>query len=147
MRKSDESDCFVIDGSVGLNVDNSILPGSDSSALMDANHLLEVEVSRRLKSHPEIEFNDLVVRRCHDGLCVEGMVFTRTDISTVKDILKDLAPLGIIHNRLTINHKDATEKLESETTVTELTAVITPGSAKQPSHAGINALNRFFGKK
>ena len=61
-----------------LDCCDTLLLSPDDSVLLHP-HRLEQEVRNRLMSEPSLNFTSLVVRRVHDGLCLEGVLETETD--------------------------------------------------------------------
>lgn len=61
---------------------------------------VELDVRRRLLSHPRLHFSSLVVRRVRDGVCLEGVVETDAELDDVHQFIGPVSGVNTILNRL-----------------------------------------------
>ncbi len=65
------------------------------------DHLVEKDLARHLESQPDVEFDNLVVRRISgDTVCLEGVVHSECDCRDIKDYAKALYGVDRVINRL-----------------------------------------------
>ena len=65
-------------------------------------HQVEKQVKRELLAHPEFTFSSLVVRRVLNGVCLEGVVETDTDLSDVARLLQSVVGVNEVLNHLVV---------------------------------------------
>lgn len=65
-------------------------------------HMLEYDVNRRLNAEEDFAFQNLVVRRVPDGICLEGSLVTdATDVEArIWRIVREVVDGGVVHNHL-----------------------------------------------
>ena len=68
---------------------------------------VEQQVQRELLAHPEFTFSSLVVRRIPNGVCLEGVVETNTDLANVTRLLQSVAGVEEVLNHLVVRHPPA----------------------------------------
>jgi hypothetical protein len=64
-------------------------------------HRLEHAVQRRLLAHPELRFSSLVIRRIPNGVCLEGVVESSSDLD-VCNLAKTVAGVDEVLNHLVV---------------------------------------------
>lgn len=110
MKNFDESDSFVIDGSIflqmeaagqGTHVAEPQQIDPTGSGIFEM-HQLESEICKRIKSMDDYEVHNLVVRRAGKGVCLEGTVWSEKDVANILETISDLISQDKIVNRL--NH-------------------------------------------
>lgn len=88
------------------------------------NHLVEKDLAHLLESQPDVEFDNLVIRRISkDAVCLEGVVKTEGDSLDIKEYIKTLYGVDKVLNRLVVRPPSAEEETvyptEDEGTVTD----------------------------
>jgi osmotically-inducible protein OsmY len=73
-------------------------------------HGVEIDVRRRLLSHPRLHFSSLVVRRMRDGICLEGVVETDAELNDVDRLVGSVRGVNMILNRLVLHRPAAPPK-------------------------------------
>ena len=75
---------------------------SQTLALDDAcrPHQVEQDVRRFLLSRVDLRFSSLVVRRIHDGICLEGVVEVDGDVADIGKLFANAVGLDRVLNRL-----------------------------------------------
>lgn len=68
---------------------------------------LERAVRQKLTSDPEISISSLVVRQIEGGVCLEGTLETHSDLTDVERLVRSVASVDRILNRLVIRPPDA----------------------------------------
>ena len=88
-----------------LDCCDTLLLSPDDSVLLHP-HRLEQEVRNRLMSEPSLNFTSLVVRRVHDGLCLEGVLETDNadDAST---LVRRVCGATLVLNHLVVHRARA----------------------------------------
>jgi osmotically-inducible protein OsmY len=81
-------------------VDDSYPPQYASEAIKP--HRLEQEVQRELLAEPHFRFASLVVRRIHDGVCLQGVLETNDNSPDVCSVAQRVSGVQQVLNRLLI---------------------------------------------
>lgn len=68
----------------------------------DQPHNVETEVQRVLLGTPELEFTSLVVRRVHQGVCLEGVLHAPATSNDVADLVRTVAGVDVVINHLLV---------------------------------------------
>lgn len=68
-------------------------------------HYVESEVRRMLTSQSDLHFSSLVVRRVHDGVCLEGVLETDDDAPDVNSLARRVAGVDHVINRLLVHSR------------------------------------------
>ncbi|WP_166823330.1 hypothetical protein [Thalassoroseus pseudoceratinae] len=75
----------------------------NATAAVDFTDRLEVRLRRELLSHPDFEFERLVVRRVPGGgVCLEGVMCSETDVSEVAGFVSRVTGATEILNKLVV---------------------------------------------
>lgn len=78
----------------------SALAGQRVEPLSTHPHQVEYDVRRRLLSHPRLRFDTLVVRRIADGVCLQGVLETDSDMTDVERAVAAVKGVHRVMNRL-----------------------------------------------
>lgn len=76
-------------------------------SLDDSPSPLERAVRQKLASDPEVSISSLVVRQIEGGVCLEGTLKTHSDLTDVERLVRSVASVDRIVNRLVIRPPDA----------------------------------------
>ena len=68
---------------------------------------LERAVRQKLTSDPGVSISSLVVRQIEGGVCLEGTLETHSDLTDVERLVRSVASVDRILNRLVIRPPDA----------------------------------------
>tara|TARA_R110002072_G_scaffold303142_1_gene495819 strand:- start:85933 stop:86319 length:387 start_codon:yes stop_codon:yes gene_type:complete len=68
----------------------------------DSGSVLEHAVRQKLFSAPHLRISSLVVRQIKDGICLEGTVETRSELTDVERLVCSVANVDRILNRLVL---------------------------------------------
>lgn len=83
-----------------LDCESVVLSADDSVRLHP--HRLEQEIHSRLMAEPNLNFTSLVVRRVHDGLCLEG-VLEVDDSENIGELVRDICGAMPVLNHLVVH--------------------------------------------
>ncbi len=81
--------------------DTAILSADDS--VIFHRHQLEQDVRSRLMAEPTLNFTSLVVRRVHDGLCLEGVLETNDNAPDVARIVRRICGVSQVLDHLVVH--------------------------------------------
>ena len=70
-------------------------------------HRIEQEVQRKLLSDPGLNFSSLVVRRIPEGVCLEGVLETAENCSSVSQLIRSVQGVNRVLNHLVIRRPPA----------------------------------------
>ena len=68
---------------------------------------LEHVVRQKLISDPEVSISSLVVRQIEGGVCLEGILETPSDLTDVESLVRSVASVDRVLNRLVLRPPDA----------------------------------------
>lgn len=68
-------------------------------------HQIESEVRRLLVSQSDLHFSSLVVRRIHDGVCLEGVLEAEDEQPDVDSLARRVAGVEHVINRLLVHSR------------------------------------------
>lgn len=80
---------------------------SVEESLDDSPSPLEQAVRQKLTSDPAVSISSLVVRQIEGGVCLEGTLETHSDLTDVERLVRSVASVDRILNRLVIRPPDA----------------------------------------
>ena len=69
-------------------------------------HELERVVQQELTSQPAVKFSSLVIRRIDGGICLEGVLETNDELPDVERLVRNVADVDRILNRLVVRQAD-----------------------------------------
>jgi osmotically-inducible protein OsmY len=98
MRHQDESRKIVISTTT-----HSSRLGKQPVELEDVPHRIEQEVQRKLLSDPGLHFSSLVVHRIPEGVCLEGVLETAENCSSVSQLIRSVEGVNRVLNHLVIH--------------------------------------------
>lgn len=67
---------------------------------------LERAVRQKLISDPDVRISSLVVRQIEGGVCLEGILETRNDLTNVERLVQSVASVDRVLNRLILRPPD-----------------------------------------
>jgi hypothetical protein len=73
---------------------------------VDSKHDLARRVQQKLNSQPALKFQSLVVRQIEGGICLEGVLESNDSLPDVKRLVRSVANVDRILNRLTVRLPD-----------------------------------------
>lgn len=87
--------------------DDPVPPGSSVAIVAPDRvktppHAIETQVRNRLAGQEGVHFLELVVRRVPDGVCLEGVMQTENDALDVSQVVREIAGVERVINRLLI---------------------------------------------
>ena len=68
---------------------------------------LALDVRRELLSRPGLEFSSLVVRRVHDGVCLQGVLEANESNADVCDLARSVAGVERVLNHLVVRQTES----------------------------------------
>ena len=72
----------------------------------EASTELENVVRQKLNSHPEFQISSLIVSQIEGGICLEGILETQGDLTDVERLVRSVASVDRVLNRLVIRPPD-----------------------------------------
>jgi hypothetical protein len=82
------------------------LPDEPLAAGRKPPHELERLVQQELISQPAVSFSSLVIRRIDGGVCLEGVLETNDELPDVERLIRSVADVDRILNRLVVRKAD-----------------------------------------
>jgi hypothetical protein len=79
------------------------MSGSQCSSFDSSPHGIEVEVQRRLQSHPALKFSRLHVHRCEAGICLEGFLESNEFELDLCDLVREVEGVRGVLNRVLLS--------------------------------------------
>lgn len=81
--------------------DSAVLTADDS--VIFHRHQLEQDVRSQLMAEPTLNFTSLVVRRIHNGLCLEGVLETNDNAPDVARIVRRICGVSQVLDHLVVH--------------------------------------------
>jgi hypothetical protein len=92
--------------------ETGLAPSPDDATPIDdapdeSSSTLERAVRQKLISAPEVSISSLVVRQIEGGVCLEGILEANNDLTDVDRLVRSVASVDRVLNRLVIRPPDA----------------------------------------
>jgi hypothetical protein len=98
-------------GAAALGWDDPVPSATDEESAWPvpraSDHRLECEVQRRLLEEPGMNFTSLVVRRIHDGVCIQGVLESDLPFNLIK-LAREVEGVNRVIDLVVVYHPEPT---------------------------------------